>query len=154
MEHFKPLTNKVSEKPDLLDDAEIAEMLGKLEGFISWAESVKNHAYAAALKGKHWQGFKLVAGRQGNRSFSDKKAVEAAALDAGYSNIYKSPDILTLTDMERLLGKEEFQTVLGGFVTRAAGKPTLVPESDKRKAIQIQIAADIFAAKPISEEDI
>jgi len=70
-EHNLDLTRKAFKKPDLLEDDEISELLGQLDGFISWAESVQEHAYNSALKGKNWPGFKLVAGRQGNRSFSE-----------------------------------------------------------------------------------
>jgi len=152
-EHFQETVQKSDTEPVLLTDIEISELLSKLDGFISWAKSVQDFAFSAALKGKQWPGFKLVAGRQGNRSFSDKKAVEAAALEAGYSDIYKK-DILNLTDLERLFGKDNFKTIFGNFVTRAPGKPTLVPESVKGTAIQIQTAAEIFSAEPISEEDI
>jgi hypothetical protein len=152
-EHNCKLAQKASTKPELLNDNEIAQLLSQLDGFISWAGSVKDYTYSAALKGKQWPGFKLVAGRQGNRNFSDKKAVEAAALEAGYKDIYKS-EIRNLTDLERLMGKDVFKQVLGGFVTRTPGKPTLVPESEKGTPIQIQTAAEIFSAEPISEEDI
>ena len=37
--------------------------------------------------------------------------------------------------MERLMGKAQFAEVLGKYVYKPAGKITLVPESDKRKAI-------------------
>lgn len=32
------------------------------------------------------------------------------------------------------MGKEDFELACGDLVTRAPGKPTLVPESDKRQA--------------------
>lgn len=37
--------------------------------------------------------------------------------------------------MEKLMGKQEFQNILGGLIIKPAGKPTLVPASDKRPAI-------------------
>ena len=33
------------------------------------------------------------------------------------------------------MGKQNFQTILGGLVCKPAGKPTLVPMSDKRPPI-------------------
>jgi hypothetical protein len=37
--------------------------------------------------------------------------------------------------MTSLLGKKRFEEVLGGYIEKPQGKPTLVPESDKRPAI-------------------
>ena len=33
------------------------------------------------------------------------------------------------------MGKENFKTILGTLIVKPAGKPTLVPESDKRPPI-------------------
>ena len=43
--------------------------------------------------------------------------------------------LLPLTEMEKLMGKQEFQSILGGLIVKPAGKPTLVPITDKRPAI-------------------
>jgi hypothetical protein len=40
-----------------------------------------------------------------------------------------------ITAMEKALGKAKFAELLGGLVEKPQGKPTLVPESDKRPAI-------------------
>ena len=37
--------------------------------------------------------------------------------------------------MEKLLGKKRFGEMLGAYVERPQGKPTLVPESDNRPEI-------------------
>ncbi len=33
--------------------------------------------------------------------------------------------------MERLMGKEQFNEILGGLITKAPGKSKLVPDSDR-----------------------
>ena len=38
--------------------------------------------------------------------------------------------------MTKLLGKEKFNDLLGSFIEKPAGKPTLVPMSDKRPALK------------------
>lgn len=42
------------------------------------------------------------------------------------------------------MGKKEFARILGALVYKPEGKVTLVPESDKRKAIQSSTAAADF----------
>ena len=37
--------------------------------------------------------------------------------------------------MTSLLGKKRFEEVLGSYIEKPQGKPTLVPESDKRPVI-------------------
>jgi hypothetical protein len=42
------------------------------------------------------------------------------------------------------MGKEQFQELLGRFVVKPPGKPTLVPISDKRQPISISNAHQEF----------
>ena len=43
--------------------------------------------------------------------------------------------LLGLTAMEKLVGKKKLTETLGDLIIKPAGKPVLVPESDKREAI-------------------
>ena len=121
-------------KLPLLTDAEIEDILGKLDDLTRWAEEIKAYAQDAALNhGKQWHGYKVVEGRS-VRKYSNEDAVVEAANAAGYHDIFRKT-LLPITEMEKLMGKQEFQTILGGLVVKPAGKPTLVPASDKRPAI-------------------
>ena len=120
--------------PPLLTDAEIGDVLGKLDDLIKWADELKAYALDGALHhGKQWPGWKLVEGRS-VRKYTDEDAVITAANAAGYKDIFKKT-LLPITEMEKLMGKQTFAEVLGSCVHRPAGKPTLVPESDKRPAM-------------------
>jgi hypothetical protein len=118
--------------PPLLEDHEIESVLGKIDELASWASDVKEYALRTTLGGKQWAGWKLVEGRS-NRRFVNEDAA-AAAQKAGSHDIYRQ-SLVTLTDMERMMGKTKFSEVLGGIVEKPQGKPVLVPESDKRPAI-------------------
>jgi len=118
--------------PPLLSDDEIEEILGKIEGLISWASDIKDYALQAAVSGKQWHGWKLVAGRS-NRKYTDETAVAATVSAAGFYPYEHS--VLGITAMTSLVGKQRFEELLGNFITKPQGKPTLVPESDKRPAI-------------------
>ena len=121
--------------PPLLTDAEIEDVLAKLPDIKKWADEIQEYALAKALAGKEWAGFKLVEGRS-VRKFTDERAVVKAANEAGYHDIYKQT-LISLTEMEKLMGKAEFSKVLGALVTKPQGKPTLVPDTDKRQAISV-----------------
>lgn len=120
-------------KPPLLTDTEIEEILGKLEDLIQWANEIAAYAQAEALSGRQWNGWKLVEGRS-NRKYTDEDAVIEAAYSAGYKDIHKKT-LLPITEMEKLMGKEAFQAILGTLIYKPPGKPTLVPFTDKRPAL-------------------
>lgn len=121
-------------RPPLLTDAEIEEILDKLADLTAWANEIMTYAQEAALnQGKQWRGWKVVEGRS-VRKYADEQAVIAAANAAGYHDIFRK-SLLPLTEMEKLMGKQEFQSILGGLIVKPAGKPTLVPITDKRPAI-------------------
>ncbi len=133
--------------PAELTDDEIATVLAQLPQLKAWAADVEAYALSLAVnQGKRWSGFKLVAGRS-IRKYSDESAVAKAAEAGGVSDIWDRK-IKTITALEKQLGKKRFTELLGDLVVKPAGKPALVPESDKRPALEIQSAANEFT--PIS----
>ena len=131
-------------KPALLSDEEILEVMAKADELSKWCDDVMAYAQAQAIAGKKWPGYKIVEGRS-VRKFSDEKAVEEAAINAGYTDIYQPKSLITLTAFEKLLGKDKFNEVLGSFVTKSQGKLTLVPESDKRPEANIATVNEDFS---------
>ena len=117
--------------PPLLSDEEIADILSSIGDLTNWANEIIAYATDEAVNhGKKWPGFKVVEGRS-NRKYKDEEAVAEAAKNAGYRDIYKQ-SLITITEMEKLMGKTKFNEVLGGIIMKPPGKPTLVPVSDKR----------------------
>ena len=142
-EEFLKLAKMEFRQPALLTDDEIAEVLKVSDELSKWAADI--YAFAqdeAIVHGKAWKGYKLVEGRS-NRKYTSDAEVEQAAKAAGYTDIYKK-SLIGVTEMERLMGKQEFARVLGSLVYKPAGKVTLVPESDKRAAITKTTAAADF----------
>lgn len=119
-------------QPPLLTDEEVEEILGRIDELIAWASDIRDYALQAAIGGKHWTGYKLVEGRS-NRKYTDERAVVAAVRAAGYDPYEHK--VLGVTAMTTMLGKKQFNDILGGLVTKPQGKPTLVPDSDKRPAM-------------------
>lgn len=142
-EEFLELAKMEFREPALLSDEEIAEVLKVSDELAKWASDI--YAFAqdqAIVHGKQWNGYKLVEGRS-NRKYTSEEEVAQAAIAAGFSDIYKR-SLVTITEMERLMGKKEFAKTLGHLVYKPQGKVTLVPDSDKREAVTKTAAAAEF----------
>jgi hypothetical protein len=127
--------------PSLLTNEEIPEVLQLADRLSVWAADVYAYATDLAIReGKQWDNFKLVEGRS-YRRYADENAVAKKVQTAGYKDIYKQ-SLIGITDMERLLGKKQFNEILGGLITKPPGKPTLVPVSDKRQPITVNNTAE------------
>ena len=118
--------------PALLQDEEIADILGRIDALTSWASDVKEYALQQAISGKEWTGWKLVEGRS-NRKYTNEAAVAATVEGAGFDPYERK--VLGVTAMQKLLGKTRFEELLAPYIEKPQGKPTLVPESDKRPAM-------------------
>lgn len=135
--------------PPLLTDSEIEEVLSKLSDLTKWANEIIAYATDAAVNhGKEWHGFKVVEGRS-VRKYKDEDAVAKVAKANGYKDIFRQ-SLITLTEMERLMGKSKFEKILGDLIYKPPGKPTLVPLSDKRPAMNVSNAKNEF--NEITEE--
>ena len=120
------------ELPSTLEDTEIEAILGRLDDLISWASDVKEYALQQAVSGKEWNGWKLVEGRS-NRRYISESAVADIVTKAGYDPYEHK--VLGITAMQKMLGRSRFDELLTGCIEKPQGKPTLVPESDKRPAL-------------------
>ena len=79
------------------------------------------------------------------RKYSDEEkvadAVKAEGLDP-YAH-----KLLGVTDMTKLLGKKRFDELLGSFIVKPQGKPTLVPDSDKRPEMALSDFSEFAQSK-------
>jgi hypothetical protein len=126
----------------LLENDEIASILGRIDELVSWASDIKAFALTEALKGIKFDGWKVVEGRS-NRRYTDETAVAVAVEGIGLDPYEHK--VLGITAMTSLLGKKRFEDTLGGLIEKPQGKPALVPETDKRQELNINTAADDFA---------
>jgi hypothetical protein len=115
--------------PPLLTDEEVEEILSRIDDLIGWATDIKDYALQQAMSGREWIGWKLVEGRS-NRKYTNETAVADTVSDAGFDPYEHK--VLGITAMQKLLGKSRFDELLSVYIEKPQGKPTLVPESDKR----------------------
>ena len=115
--------------PPLLTDEEVEEILSHVDDLVAWATDIKEYALQQAISGKEWNGWKLIEGRS-NRRYTNETAVANAVSNAGFDPY--DHKVLGVTAMQKLLGKSRFDELLAAYIEKPQGKPTLVPESDKR----------------------
>lgn len=134
-------------EPELMTDDEIADVLGRATKLIEWLDSVKEYASSEALNNnKKWPGFKLVEGVS-RRKWDDEEKVANAIFanfpEASDDEIYEMK-LKSISAIEKLYGKKIVDEKLKSVIIKPQGKPTLVPDSDKRPALGIEDAVNDF----------
>lgn len=137
----RALTNRCQEvskiDPKLISADELArDVLPILPTVKTWLAGVEDYALAQALSGVVLPGYKVVEGRS-VRKIIDVANAERALITAGYEldEVRKPAELRSITELEKLTGKKLFAELCGAYIDKPTGKPTLVPESDKRQAI-------------------
>lgn len=121
----------------LLTDQEVSDILSMKDLITKWIKGVYDFAYEKALSGeKQWPGYKLVEGTS-RRTITDPDAAAQTLLDNGYKeeDIFKPRELEGITNLQKVLGKKGVAEYLEAYIDNPEGKPTLVPESDKRPTI-------------------
>ena len=122
------------QEPATMDNEDVAFVLDRVDGLIAWAGDVKAYALEQMLQGEQYIGYKVVEGRSTRKITNVQEAIEVLHTQ-GYKDeqIFKPRELQTLGALEKLVGKKNFNTILGHTVEKPQGKPTIVPESDKRE---------------------
>ncbi|NFA43995.1 DUF2800 domain-containing protein [Clostridium botulinum] len=120
------------QKPPTLDNNDIGFILSRVDELTSWATDVKEYALNQALKGEEFDGFKVVEGRS-NRKWANEKAVGDILLEQGFlENIIYTKKLTGISNIESAIGKKEVNRLLGDYIVKPQGKPTLALATDKR----------------------
>ena len=127
---------------DLLTLEEIGEILQKAHDLDTWVKELEKYALAESLKGNNVPGWKAVNGK-GSRSFKNTDdAIKVLKENGIAEELLYERKYLTLAQMEKVIGKKDFNNLVGDLIVMNAGKPTLVGVSDKREAITNRIKAE------------
>lgn len=140
---YKKLQEFQLRSPHLMSNAEIEEVLANVDELVKWANQVKAYAQDLAVNhGKQWDGFKVVEGRS-IRKYKDEATVAKVAKENGFTDIYQK-SLLSITKLEKVMGKKKFDELLEPYIYKPAGKLTLVPQTDKRPAVDTTNPKDEF----------
>lgn len=130
--------------PNTLSDEAVSDIMTRTKLFVNWIDAVNDYALDQAINhGKKWPGYKVVEGRS-NRKYADEEAILQAlnntkGLEA--KDYLTAPKLFTITNLEKSLGKDEFNEIVGKFVIKPQGKPVLVVAEDKRPELNSADAA-------------
>ena len=119
-----------SPEPLLLSDEEIVDLIGKIDTYKSWIESVNKYVYDRAIQGHKWKGYKLIAGRT-SRVIKDEAKIRQTLLNEFLEDEVLNIKLKGIGDLEKLLGKKVFSARFGDAIESRPGAPKLVPESAK-----------------------
>lgn len=109
----------------------------------TWLTGVEEYSLEQALSGVQYRGFKIVEGRSIRKITNPTAVMELLGKEGVAKEAYIKPtELRSITDLEKLIGKKRFCTICAEYINKPQGKPTLVPESDKRPAFNQ--AADDF----------
>lgn len=143
------------------------DVVGRLldaAGFVEqWLAAVRARGEALLFAGVKVPGWKLVEGRAGRRTWADEDEAERALKsmrlkhDAMYQYKVISPTAAEELVKAGAIGPRQWPK-LQPLITRADGKPSVAPESDRRPALVITPAIDDFedvsgAADPAPGDD-
>jgi len=130
--------------PRLLTDKQVMEIHSKADRMVRWLNGLGDYMLQEALSGRKWEGLKLVEGRSNRKLENEDAAIEALRSDGFTEEDFMQMKLQGITALEKLLGKKNFETVLGPLVVKPPGRPTLVELADKRQEIQPEDAASDY----------
>lgn len=146
-DYYKNVGLKTQEAgdPKLLKPSSLSQYLELAKGLKQWIEDLQDYALTSALNGAEIPGWKAVEGR-GSRGWTDQEKAFEVLLQHGIpESILYNRVPLTLAQTEKAVGKKEFEEWMQDFIVKNPGKPTLVPDSDKRPAISnVAKAENVF----------
>lgn len=144
-----------AEPPALLSNLAVGQILEKAQFLAKWVKKLEIYALNQLVKGNEIQGWKIVEGRS-NRAFTDVDKAFEALQAAGFDKalLYESKP-LPLTEVEKTVGKEDFQNILNQFIVKPQGAPTLALQGDKRSEMKLNTTAaeDFGGENTYKEED-
>jgi hypothetical protein len=143
--------SRLNNDPRLLTDSELAGVLCHASLLKDWLTAVEGYGLQHALEGYPVPGFKVVEGRSTRFIQNDVQARDTLLRQGiPLDQINRPSELRSLTELEKLHGAQRIQQVLGHLIQKPRGKPTLVPESDKRPPYS-SAAADFDGVTPESD---
>lgn len=139
-------------EPVLLTDDEIMEVYHKSKRVIDWLQSVSGYILKEALAGRKWPGLKIVEGKSNRKWANEEGVINTLKANSFTEDDYLNKKLKGIGEITKLVKKSRFEELLGNYVIKPAGSPTLAPESDPRPEMAID-AENVFELFEEESED-
>lgn len=137
-----PLTD-LRRPANALTEEEQARYLLYADDAIKWLKELQDYATERAVsEGHEWPGMMLAEGRSVRAWTDEEQAIKSilARTDLTEEQVYtRTP--LTLSKLEKLLGKKAFAEAAGEYVIKPQGAPKLVPSDTKGATPYVRLDA-------------
>lgn len=126
-------------KANTLTDAQMRKALDAKPMIEAWLSAIEGLVKERLSVGSDFPGYKLVEGKSNRQWANDWEAAAKLVELVGNDKAYTPPKLISPSQAEKVLGKSK-AAELAGMITKPSGAPTLVPETDKRQAINISVS--------------
>ncbi|PHM39295.1 hypothetical protein Xmau_02899 [Xenorhabdus mauleonii] len=137
---LEPQIEKAKEQIPKYDNQTLADKYAQVDFIESWCKAVRIRVNEELNAGHPIPGFKLVEGKQGNRAWGVE--TDAEAMLKGFKlkqdQMY-TKKLISPTQAEKVLKKDAPKKwdKLESLIVRSDGKPTVVPSTDPRPALDM-----------------
>ena len=137
VEEIENSQGSANEACQLLDNTELSEFLTRTEGIEEWIKDLRAYALEQILKGENIPGYKAVEGKSNRKIVDLDKAFEILKASGIEEALLYERKPLTLTQLEKAIGKKEIAQTIGDFIEKPKGAPALAKETDKREPYKV-----------------
>lgn len=137
------------------DDAWLSAAMGKADLIEDWLKAIRAEVERRLLAGTPVTGYKLVEGRQGNRAWvSEEEAEKLLKVFKLKQDEMYNFKVISPTQAEKLLAESSPRRWAKAqeIISRADGKPSVAPLSDKRAALEIKPVAEQFDDLSVADD--
>lgn len=141
--HFPPVTTTS------YDPEKLSQTLDTLDAIEARIKSIREFAYAEASQGRCPPNYKLVQ-KQARRSWRNAAEMIAEAKKSKREDFLEE-SLKTPAQIEKIVGKKEFEKAYSTHVIKESSGTTLVHVSDKRQAVEGNGSSKFF--QPVTENN-
>lgn len=131
----KVVGEALTQAPASMDAVSMAAALKRADELESWLKAVRKRAHHELETGADIPGYKLV-NKRSSRVYNDKaKAARALTRLLKTAEAHKPREVISPAQAEKKIGKKRYDKIMSKYVSYVSSGNTMVPDSDKREAV-------------------